>query len=141
MDGWCTPMIPGCHLPDAGSLLFFLLPGTPEPTTSDHVLNFRILPISQTETEVTTTWLVHKDAVEERDYDLKRLTEVWKATNDEDRRVVEEDLRKTSCPRPTSPRPYSQDGKRGDQFGRLVLRHPVRPSARACRGGGMTWHA
>ena len=31
-----------------------------------------------------------QDAVEGKDYDLKALTEVWLATNDEDRRVVEE---------------------------------------------------
>ena len=36
-----------------------------------------------------TTWLVHEDAVEGVDYDLKRLTEVWMATNAQDKRLAE----------------------------------------------------
>ncbi|MGX5849261.1 aromatic ring-hydroxylating oxygenase subunit alpha [Mesorhizobium sp. PL10] len=76
-------------LPDAGSLLVFHYPSTWNHFLPDHSLTFRVLPISATETEVTTTWLVHKDAVEGVDYDLKRLTEVWMATNDEDREIVE----------------------------------------------------
>ncbi|MDH5453004.1 MAG: Rieske (2Fe-2S) protein, partial [Paracoccaceae bacterium] len=73
---------------------------------SDHVLNFRVLPISPTETQVTTTWLVHKDAVEGQDYDLKRLTEVWDATNDEDRIVVEQNQLGINSPA-YEPGPYS----------------------------------
>ena len=91
MDGnAAAPLIPGLPFANAGSLLFFHYPNTWNHFLSDHVLMFRVLPISATETEVTTTWLVHKDAVEGRDYDLNRLTEVWLATNDEDRLVVEE---------------------------------------------------
>lgn len=76
-------------VPDAGSLLVFHYPSTWNHFLPDHSLTFRVAPISPTETEVTTTWLVHKDAVEGVDYDLKRLTEVWIATNDEDREIVE----------------------------------------------------
>lgn len=91
MDGKAAaPLIPGLPFANTGALLFFHYPNTWNHFLSDHVLMFRVLPISATETEVTTTWLVHKDAVEGRDYDLKRLTEVWLATNDEDRLVVEE---------------------------------------------------
>ncbi|MER8568654.1 aromatic ring-hydroxylating dioxygenase subunit alpha [Mesorhizobium sp. M0924] len=75
--------------PDAGSLLVFHYPSTWNHFLPDHSLTFRVLPINATETEVTTTWLVHKDAVEGVDYNLKRLTEVWIATNDEDREIVE----------------------------------------------------
>ena len=70
------------------------------------------LPISATETEVTTTWLVHKDAVEGRDYDLTRLTEVWLVTNDEDRRVVEENQVGINSPA-YEPGPYSQKQESG----------------------------
>ena len=38
---------------------------------------------------VTTKWLVHKDAVEGTDYDLDKLTTVWKATNEQDRELAE----------------------------------------------------
>jgi Rieske 2Fe-2S family protein len=55
---------------------------------------------------VTTTWLVHKDAVEGVDYELDRLTEVWLATNDEDRRVVEQNQLGINSPA-YEPGPYS----------------------------------
>jgi Rieske 2Fe-2S family protein len=91
---------------NAGSCLYFHYPNTWNHYLSDHVLNFRVLPIGPQETEVTTTWLVHKDAVEGMDYDLKRLTEVWLATNDEDRRIVEENQQGILSPG-YLPGPYS----------------------------------
>ena len=107
MDGKAAaPLIPGMPFANAGSLLFFHYPNTWNHFLSDSVLNFRVLPISPTETEVTTTWLVHKDAVEGRDYDLTRLTEVWEATNDEDRRVVEQNQLGILSPA-YEPGPYS----------------------------------
>lgn len=76
-------------VPDAGTLLKFHYPSTWNHFLPDISLTFRVTPIGPQETEVTTTWLVDKDAVEGVDYDLKRLTEVWVATNDEDREIVE----------------------------------------------------
>jgi len=55
---------------------------------SDHAVVTTIVPLSPTETLVRTRWLVHKDAVEGIDYDLDRLTEVWKATNQQDADLV-----------------------------------------------------
>ncbi len=92
---------------DAGSLLFFHYPNSWNHFLGDHATVFRILPISPTETEVTTKWLVHKDAVEGVDYDLKTLTQVWVATNDEDRAVVEENQRGVNSPA-FVPGPYSR---------------------------------
>lgn len=113
MDGnAASTLLPGMPFANAGSLLFFHYPNTWNHFLSDHVLNFRILPISPTETEVVTTWLVHKDAVEGRDYDLKRLTEVWIATNDEDRRVVEENQIGVASPA-YEPGPYSAKQESG----------------------------
>lgn len=91
---------------DAGSLLLYHYPNTWNHFLGDHAITFRVLPISPTETEVTTTWLVHKDAVEGQDYDLKTLTEVWLATNDEDRQVVEENQKGILSPA-YEPGPYS----------------------------------
>jgi Rieske 2Fe-2S family protein len=91
---------------DAGSLLMYHYPNTWNHFLADHAITFRILPISPTETEVTTNWLVHKDAVEGVDYDLKTLTEVWLATNDEDRQVVEENQKGILSPA-YEPGPYS----------------------------------
>ena len=91
---------------DAGSLLFFHYPNTWNHFLADHAIVFRILPISPTETEVTTKWLVHKDAVEGVDYDIPNLTEVWMHTNDEDRQVVEENQKGILSPA-YEPGPYS----------------------------------
>ncbi len=91
---------------DAGSLLFYHYPNTWNHFLGDHAIVFRVLPISATETEVTTTWLVHKDAVEGVDYDLQNLTTVWMATNDEDRQVVEENQKGILSPA-YEPGPYS----------------------------------
>ncbi len=113
MDGKAAaPKLPAMPFANAGSLLFFHYPNTWNHFLSDHVLNFRVLPISATETEVVTTWLVHKDAVEGRDYDIKRLTEVWEATNDEDRLVVEENQKGILSPA-YEPGPYSPQQESG----------------------------
>lgn len=93
-------------LPDAGTLLKFHYPTTWNHFLPDHSLTFRVTPVSPTETQVTTTWLVHKDAVEGVDYDLKRLTEVWEHTNDEDRIVVENNQKGINSPM-YEPGPYS----------------------------------
>ncbi|MDO5614019.1 MAG: aromatic ring-hydroxylating dioxygenase subunit alpha [Paracoccus sp. (in: a-proteobacteria)] len=107
MDGKAAaPLLPGMPFANAGSLLFFHYPNTWNHFLSDSVLNFRMIPVSPTETEVVTTWMVRKDAVEGKDYDLSRLTEVWIATNDEDRRVVEENQIGISSPA-YRPGPYS----------------------------------
>jgi stachydrine N-demethylase len=91
MDGKAAVAKPNSSFPfkDAGALLCFNYPTTWNHFLSDHSIVFRVTPISATETEVSTRWLVHKDAQEGVDYNLKRLTEVWVHTNDEDRVVVE----------------------------------------------------
>ena len=73
---------------------------------------FRVLPLSPTETLVTTNWLVHKDAVEGQDYDIETLTRVWLNTNDEDRQVVEENQRGILSPA-YEPGPYSMIQEEG----------------------------
>ncbi|MBK4215759.1 aromatic ring-hydroxylating dioxygenase subunit alpha [Paracoccus caeni] len=91
---------------DAGSLLFFHYPNTWNHFLADHAIVFRILPLTPTTTQVTTNWLVHKDAVEGVDYDLEDLTHVWIHTNDEDRQVVEENQAGILSPA-YEPGPYS----------------------------------
>lgn len=93
-------------LPDAGSLLAFHYPSTWNHFLPDHSLTFRVNPIGPQETEVTTTWLVDRDAVEGVDYDLERLSEVWLQTNDEDREIVEANQEGINSPA-YLPGPYS----------------------------------
>lgn len=108
MDGKVASTKPNSSLPfrDAGALLKFRYPGTWNHFLSDHIILFRVTPLSPTETEVRTIWLVHKDAEEGRDYDLTRLTEVWTATNDEDREVVQNNQHGINSPA-YQPGPYS----------------------------------
>ena len=107
-----SPLMGTMPWADAGSLMFYHFPTSWNHFLPDHAIVFRILPISPTETEVTTKWLVHKDAVEGKDYDLQKLTEVWLATNDEDRRVVEENQLGILSPA-YEPGPYSPTQEAG----------------------------
>lgn len=74
---------------DLGSVRMLSLPNNWNHLLSDHMMAFRVLPISAQETVVVTKWLVHKDAVEGVDYDVERLTAVWKATNEQDKELAE----------------------------------------------------
>jgi Rieske 2Fe-2S family protein len=76
--------------PALGGLSFWTQPNSWHHFMSDHIVSFTVLPISANKTLVRTTWCVHKDAVEGVDYTKENLTAVWNATNDQDRRLVEE---------------------------------------------------
>ncbi len=81
------PMVP--FKESVGTGLLFHYPTTWNHFMYDHTVSFRVLPLSPEETLVTSTWLVHEDAVEGEDYDLKTLMEVWEATNEQDKTFVE----------------------------------------------------
>lgn len=101
MDGTAAvrrPLSESVTEANVGSLLMFHYPSTWNHVMADHATTFRMLPLSPTETQLTTKWLVHKDAQEGVDYDVERLTEVWRATNDEDRRVCQENQRGVNSP-------------------------------------------
>src|SRR5262249_27427931 len=84
MDGKpaCNKLLADFTEPDLGSVRMFRVPNNWNHFLADHILHFRVIPLSANTTAVRTTWLVHEDAVEGVDYDIKRLTEVWTATND-----------------------------------------------------------
>ncbi|WP_109477006.1 aromatic ring-hydroxylating dioxygenase subunit alpha [Paraburkholderia sp. C35] len=56
---------------------------------SDHAVISYIIPLAPDRTLVRSKWLVHADAVEGVDYTLSDLTEVWIATNMQDKHLVE----------------------------------------------------
>ena len=95
------------HMDRIGSLLLYHYPTTWNHILSDHAITFRVIPLSATETAVTTKWLVHKDAVEGIDYRLDELIHVWTETNDQDRQIVEENARGIHSPA-YQPGPYSE---------------------------------
>lgn len=84
----CNKLLGDLVNPDLGSVRMFRVPNNWNHFMADHVIHFRILPLSADQTELRTTWLVHEDAVEGVDYDVERLTEVWKATNEQDGRLA-----------------------------------------------------
>jgi len=95
-----------------GSMLLFHYPSSWNHLLVDHAISFKVTPLSARQTKLTTKWLVHKDAVEGQDYDLKTLTEVWLATNDEDRTLVEQNQRGIDSPS-YQPGPYAADQENG----------------------------
>jgi Rieske 2Fe-2S family protein len=90
-----------------GALLFFHYPSSWSHVLADHAISFRVVPLSPTQTQLTTKWLVHRDAVEGADYDVSELTRVWLATNAQDRRIVHENQIGMNVPT-YQPGPYSQ---------------------------------
>jgi Rieske 2Fe-2S family protein len=89
-----------------GALLFFHYPSMWNHLLADHAISFRVLPLGPTRTQLTTKWLVRRDAVEGVDYDLQELTRVWLATNAQDRRIVQENQIGMNVPG-YQPGPYS----------------------------------
>ena len=75
-------------LPKLGRMSLHLQPNSWFHFLSDHVVTFTVLPLAADRTLVRTTWHVHADAVEGTDYDLDHLTEVWRATNEQDAALV-----------------------------------------------------
>lgn len=71
-----------------GGLSFWTQPNSWHHFMSDHIVTFSALPIDAGHTLVRTKWLVHKDAVEGKDYDVENLTSVWNATNAQDSELV-----------------------------------------------------
>jgi Rieske 2Fe-2S family protein len=85
----CRKLMGSIIDPKLGGLHIHTQPNSWHHAMSDHAISFCVLPLSPDETLVRTTWLVHKDAVEGTDYDLDKLTKVWKATNAQDAALVE----------------------------------------------------
>jgi Rieske 2Fe-2S family protein len=55
----------------------------------DHGVIYQFIPRGVDQTDMEVIWLVHQDAVEGVDYDVGRLTWLWKTTSAEDKKIVE----------------------------------------------------
>lgn len=93
---------------DVGSTRLVSFPSSWNHALGDHAIVFQVLPLDAQTTQVTTKWLVHRDAVEGVDYDLTNLVQVWNATNLEDRTLVENNQAGILSPS-YQPGPYSQE--------------------------------
>jgi len=106
------PLSDSVLTPQIGVLLLFHYPSSWNHALGDHAVSFRVLPLGPQETRVTTKWLVHKDAIEGIDYLVDDLTKVWIATNDQDRRVVEQNQLGINSPA-YEPGPYAPEHEGG----------------------------
>lgn len=89
-----------------GGLSFWTHPNSWHHFMSDHIVTFSVLPLGPDKTLVRTTWLVHKNAHENEDYNLDNLTHVWNMTNVQDAELVR--LAQIGSQQPAyEPGPYS----------------------------------
>jgi Rieske 2Fe-2S family protein len=101
----CRKLMGDVTEPRFGDLSLHMQPNSWFHLLSDHAVVFSALPVAPGRTLVRTTWLVHADAVEGVDYDVDTLTAVWRATNDQDRDLVQKAQRGVSDPS-YEPGPY-----------------------------------
>lgn len=55
---------------------------------SDHLVSYRFIPRSLQTTDIQVVWMVHEDAVEDKDYSLNNLTWLWDVTSKDDERII-----------------------------------------------------
>jgi phenylpropionate dioxygenase-like ring-hydroxylating dioxygenase large terminal subunit len=78
---------------DAGVLGLVVYPNFWMDAVSDYMWTMRITPTGPSQTNLDLTWLVDKNAVEGKDYDLERLIEFWKITGEQDWRLCENNFK------------------------------------------------
>jgi phenylpropionate dioxygenase-like ring-hydroxylating dioxygenase large terminal subunit len=74
---------------DGNSTYFDIGPLSDFLAYPDHGVIYRFIPRAAQHTEMEVLWLVHQEAVEGIDYDVERLTWLWKTTSAEDKKIVE----------------------------------------------------
>jgi Rieske 2Fe-2S family protein len=82
---------------DLGYLRWGLEPHCYNVALPDYVFTFSVTPLSAQRTLVHSKWLVHKDAVEGVDYDVKKVRQLWETTNNQDISLTEINQRGVNC--------------------------------------------
>jgi phenylpropionate dioxygenase-like ring-hydroxylating dioxygenase large terminal subunit len=93
--------------PDGNSTYFDVGPLSHFLAYPDHGVIYQFIPRTVDQTDMEVIWLVHQDAVEGVDYDVGRLTWLWKTTSAEDKKIVEMNQAGVNS-RFFEPGPYSQ---------------------------------
>ncbi|KAB2846057.1 MAG: aromatic ring-hydroxylating dioxygenase subunit alpha, partial [Hyphomicrobiaceae bacterium] len=83
---------------DTGTLRTTVFPNFWQHANADHAVAARLTPLAPDLTHVAGSWIVHKDAVEGRDYSLDRLLPVWDRTNRQDWALCEAQQQGASSP-------------------------------------------
>jgi phenylpropionate dioxygenase-like ring-hydroxylating dioxygenase large terminal subunit len=78
---------------DAGVVGLVNYPNFWMDAVSDYVWTMKVTAVDAATTNVEFCWLVDKDAVEGKDYDLNRLTEFWEITGEQDGQLCENNFK------------------------------------------------
>jgi phenylpropionate dioxygenase-like ring-hydroxylating dioxygenase large terminal subunit len=78
---------------DAGVVGLVNYPNFWMDAVSDYVWTMRVTAVTPSTTTVEFCWLVDANAVEGKDYDVKRLTEFWEITGEQDGQLCENNFR------------------------------------------------
>jgi len=90
MDGRRVAPLMGTFTdPDVGVLRMRSLPNFWNHTSCDHAVTTRLLPGGQRMTRARVIWLVDRNAVEGRDYQLEKLMPFWQLTSEQDWHLCE----------------------------------------------------
>jgi glycine betaine catabolism A len=111
----CRTLLGDLDTPRLGRATFHTQPNGWFHFLADHAVTFSLLPLSPDRTLVRTTWLVHEDAVEGTDYDLERLTHVWRETNLQDSQICARAQAGVTSPA-YEPGPYAPSERQVDAF-------------------------
>jgi Rieske 2Fe-2S family protein len=107
MDGQpVAPLMGDYPDPDVGTLRIRTLPNFWNHSSCDHAVSTRLLPAGPQLTAIRVWWLVEKEAVEGRDYDLAKLMPFWQLTSEQDWEICERQQRGVNSSAYT-PGPYS----------------------------------
>jgi Rieske 2Fe-2S family protein len=94
IDGKKVSLPMGLHKGhDAGVVGLVNYPNFWMDAVSDYVWTMKVTPVDAAITNVEFCWLVDAHAAEGKDYDLKRLTEFWEITGDQDGRLCENNFK------------------------------------------------
>jgi phenylpropionate dioxygenase-like ring-hydroxylating dioxygenase large terminal subunit len=86
----------------------------------DHGLIYRFIPKSVSDTDMEVIWLVRSDARAGVDYDLERLTWLWRVTSAADKRIIELNQQGITS-RSYEPGPYTPMERHTDRFVEWIL--------------------
>jgi Rieske 2Fe-2S family protein len=81
----------------------------------------RFAPVAPMLTDAELIWLVREDAVEGRNFDLKRVTWLWQVTTEQDVRLCENNQAGVNSRR-YQPGPYSETEGEVEEFIQWYLR-------------------
>ena len=101
-----APLMGGFSDYDGGVTSTHVAPSSFFIAYPDHGVIYRFIPVTATSSAMELIWLVRGDATEGVDYDLDRLTWLWRVTTEADKRITEDNQRGVNS-RFYRPGPYS----------------------------------